>query len=394
MRAIPYRQRAADPETTAAMEDDVAPANSADAVELTILMPCLDEAKTVGLCINKAREYLVRSGIRGEILVADNGSVDGSVEIAEQMGARVVHASAKGYGAALIAGIEAARGRYIIMGDADDSYDFESLDGFVDKLRAGADLVVGNQFEGGIDRGAMPWLHYYLGNPLLSFIGRIFFQIPVRDFHCGLRGFRTEAIRNLGLQTSGMEFASEMVVRAGLEKLAIEETPTTLRKDGRGRPPHLRSWRDGWRHLKFLLMYSPRWLYLVPGLLLSSLGLLLALALAGGPIAIGNVFLDTNSFIAGCVMTVIGHQLLAYALIARYYAARTGMLPHHARADRLLAICKTDRMLIASAILLLIGISVFAGALALWARAGFGELTGSGVTRIAVAGLSVVMIGL
>ncbi len=316
------------------------PANQAYAVELTILMPCLNEAQTLGVCIAKAQAFLERERICGEVLIADNGSTDGSIQIAEAGGARVVHVSQRGYGAALLGGIEAARGEYIIMGDADDSYDFENLDGFVENLRAGDDLVVGNRFEGGIDKGAMPALHYYLGNPVLSLIGRTLYRIPVGDFHCGLRGFRRDSIRKLQLQTSGMEFASEMVVRSGLDGLRISEVATTLRRDGRGRPPHLRTWRDGWRHLKFLLMYSPRWLYLVPGLILLLTGMLLALALAGGPVTIANaVTLDLNSFIAGCVMAVVGHQMISFGLIARYYASITGMLPARMQSDRILALC-------------------------------------------------------
>ena len=246
--------------------------NAAERCELTILMPCLNEARTIGVCIYKAKEFMARAGVSGEILIADNGSVDGSIDIAVAMGARVVSVTEKGYGAALIGGIRAARGEYIIMGDADDSYDFESLDPFLAQLRAGDQLVMGNRFKGGIAPGAMPMLHRYLGNPVLSMIGKLFFKVPISDFHCGLRGFRTEAIRELDLRTTGMEFASEMVVRSGLAGLRITEVATTLRPDGRGRPPHLRTWRDGWRHLKFLLMYSPQWLYLVPGAILGAIG--------------------------------------------------------------------------------------------------------------------------
>lgn len=363
--------------------------------ELTILMPCLNEAKTVGICISKAKNFLARANIAGEVIVADNGSVDGSIEIAEAMDARVVRIAERGYGAALIGGIEAARGEYIIMGDADDSYDFSSLDSFVEKLRGGDDLVVGNRFEGGIAPGAMPRMHYFIGNPVLSLIGRVFFSIPVRDFHCGLRGFRRNAIRDLALQTSGMEFASEMVVRAGLEKLSISEVPTTLRPDGRGRPPHLRTWRDGWRHLKFLLMYSPRWLYLVPGLMMTAAGLLIALLLSAGPVTIfGGITLDLNSYLGGCIMTVIGHQLLTFALIARYYAAVNGILPHEKRTSRLMSLCKTDRMLLLALGLFVAGAATFGTALVQWANTGFGDLTSPFTTRLAMGGLSVIVIAL
>lgn len=245
-----------------------------DTCELTILMPCLNESETLATCIMKAKAYLERSGVDGEVLVADNGSTDGSQEIARSLGARVVDVAQKGYGAALLGGIAAARGRYTIMGDADDSYDFSSLQVFVDKLRQGVDLVMGNRFRGGIAPGAMPPLHRYLGNPVLSWIGRLFFRISIGDFHCGLRGFNTEAIRRCGLKTTGMEFASEMVVKASLYGLSMAEVPTTLAKDGRSRPPHLRTWRDGWRHLCFLLTYAPHWLYMYPALALMGVGLL------------------------------------------------------------------------------------------------------------------------
>ncbi|HEX8868831.1 MAG TPA: glycosyltransferase family 2 protein, partial [Lentzea sp.] len=229
--------------------------------ELTILMPCLNEAETLETCIRKAQGYLERSGVVGEVLIADNGSTDGSQKIATDLGARVVDIPAKGYGNALLGGIRAARGKFVIMGDADDSYDFSNLDDYVTRLRAGADLVMGNRFKGGIEPGAMPPLHKYLGNPVLSAVGVLFFKAPVRDFHCGLRGFQRDVMLKVGLHTSGMEFASEVVVKSCLAGLRIEEVPTTLKKDGRSRPPHLRSWRDGWRHLRFLLIYSPRWLF-------------------------------------------------------------------------------------------------------------------------------------
>jgi hypothetical protein len=371
----------------------LSPADHAHSVELTILMPCLNEAQTLGVCIAKAQAFLEREHICGEVLIADNGSTDGSIQIAEAGGARVVHVRQRGYGAALLGGIEAARGEYIIMGDADDSYDFENLDGFIENLRAGDDLVVGNRFQGGIDKGAMPVLHYYLGNPVLSLIGRTLYKIPVGDFHCGLRGFRRDAIRRLQLQTSGMEFASEMVVRSGLDGLRISEVATTLRRDGRGRPPHLRTWHDGWRHLKFLLMYSPRWLYLVPGLILLVAGMLLALALAAGPVTIANaVTLDLNSFIAGCVMAVVGHQMISFGLIARYYASITGMLPARLQSDRVLALCKTDRFLLLALGLFVIGAATFAAALAQWASVDFGNLLTSSTTRLAIAGLSIIVV--
>src|ERR1700730_16702928 len=270
---------------------------TADSLELTILMPCLNEAETVSICVAKARSFLARTGIAGEVLIADNGSADGSVVLAQQGGARVVAVAERGYGAALRAGVGAARGRYVIMGDADDSYDFSNLDLFVAKLRDGCDLVMGNRFDGGIAPGAMPFLHHYLGNPVLSLLGRLLFGAKIRDFHCGLRGFRRDAILRLDLRTSGMEFASEMVVRAALAKLAIAEVPTTLAVDGRSRPPHLRTWHDGWRHLRFLLMFSPRWLFLYPGLALMALGALGVAVLFQGPLMVSAKFgFDDHTF--------------------------------------------------------------------------------------------------
>ena len=260
-------------------------------------MPCLNEAETLERCVRRAVETLAASGLAGEVLVADNGSTDGSQEIAERAGARVVPVPERGYGAALLGGIAAARGRYVVMGDADDSYDFGDVPAFVARLEEGHDLVMGSRFQGRIEPGAMPFLHRWLGNPVLSFLGRLFFRVPISDFHCGIRGFRKEAIDRIGLRTTGMEFASEMVVKATLFGLRIGEIPVTLRKDGRSRPPHLRTWRDGWRHLRFLLMYSPRWLYLWPGLLLVLLGTGLLAWLFPGPRHVGAATLDVHAML-------------------------------------------------------------------------------------------------
>jgi len=361
-------------------------------VELTILMPCLNEAETIATCVRKASAFLDRTRIAGEVLIADNGSTDGSQAIARELGARVVAVSQKGYGAALIGGIEAARGRYVIMGDADDSYDFSALDPFVDSLRAGADLVMGNRF-GGIAPNAMPFLHRYLGNPVLSFIGRLFFSIPVRDFHCGLRGFKTESIRGLGLNATGMEFASEMVVRSALQGLMIKEVPTTLRPDGRSRPPHLRTWRDGWRHLKFLLMYSPRWLYLIPGACLTGLGTVLAVSLVFGPLDIGNVVFDINTLLVASFFVVAGTQLLTFGALSRYYASMTGFLPTTERARPVLDWITTDRLLLVAAGIFLLGASGFGYALGSWAKVGFGNLHDALLPRILILGLTGMLVG-
>ena len=368
-------------------------AASARQLELTILMPCLNEAETLAICIGKAKAFLDKAHISGEVLIADNGSTDGSQQIAADMGARVVAVPQKGYGAALLGGIAAAKGRFIIMGDADDSYDFGALEAFVSRLRDGADLVMGNRFQGGIEAGAMPPLHRYLGNPVLSFVGRLFFSIKTGDFHCGLRGFNTESIRKLDLQTTGMEFASEMVVRGALAGLRIEEVPTTLKPDGRSRPPHLRTWRDGWRHLKFLLVYNPRWMFFIPGTLLCGVGTLFAALLVFGPLrVIDNLSLDLNTFVAACFMIVTGVQLLTFGAISRYYAEITGILPPSRRSGWLARTISTDRLAANAGICFAGGALFFFYAVARWAHLGFGPLDDSEIPRIVVLGLSLIVI--
>jgi glycosyltransferase involved in cell wall biosynthesis len=369
--------------------------------ELTILMPCLDEAETLAVCIGKAKGFLARSGIKGEVLIADNGSTDGSQQIARKAGARVVAVIRKGYGAALSGGIAAARGRYVIMGDADDSYDFSRLDAFVEKLRAGFALVMGNRFKGGVAPGAMPPLHRFLGNPVLSFLGRLFFRTPIGDFHCGLRGFDREAIEGLHLRTSGMEFASEMVVKAQLTGLSITEVPTTLKKDGRSRPPHLRSWRDGWRHLRFLLLYSPRWLFLYPGLVLLALGTITVIYLLPGPVEIRpGVELDVHTMLVAGMAIIVGLQAISFAVIARRFATRYGFIPPSSVFGRALEALTLERVLIAAIPLALAGLVGLVWSLAFWAGQNFGPLAYSSTMRIViismtafVAGLQLVMTG-
>ncbi|MHA6644403.1 glycosyltransferase family 2 protein [Mesorhizobium sp. A623] len=364
-------------------------------VELTLLMPCLNEAETLAVCIGKAQAFLDAAGISGEVLIADNGSTDGSQAIATELGARVVPVAQKGYGAALLGGIASARGRFVIMGDADDSYDFSALDAFVARLRDGADLVMGNRFQGGIEPGAMPPLHRYLGNPVLSFIGRLFFRIEAGDFHCGLRGFNTEAIRKLDLQTTGMEFASEMVVRSALAGLRIEEVPTTLKPDGRSRPPHLRTWRDGWRHLKFLLVYNPRWLFFIPGAALCGVGAVFAALLLFGPLrVIDNMSLDLNTFTAACFMIISGVQLLTFGVISRCYAEKTGMLPSTRGSNWLSTSISTDRLAVNAGICFAGGILFFGYAVLRWANLGFGPLNDSEIPRVVIVGLTLVVISL
>ena len=312
-------------------------------IELTILMPCLNEAETIGVCIDKALAFLDRANVSGEVLIADNGSTDGSRDIARAKGARVAPIAARGYGAALIGGIEAARGRYIIMGDSDQSYDFSALDDFLAKLRDGYDLVMGNRFAGGIAKKAMPPLHRYLGNPVLSFIGRLFFRSAIGDFHCGLRGFSREAIMRLRLTSPGMEFASEMVVKATVARLRLSEVPTTLSPDGRSRPPHLRSWRDGWRHLKLLFTFAPRWLFLYPGALLAATGAVLALALLPGPLRVGGIALDSATLIFAVAAVLVGSQMVMFHALATLHATAEGLLPESARFARLRSHLNVDR---------------------------------------------------
>ncbi|RZI76077.1 MAG: glycosyltransferase family 2 protein, partial [Rubrivivax sp.] len=296
-------------------------------MELTIVMPCLNEARTLPACVRNAFEFLDRSGIEGEVLVADNGSTDGSVQLASALGARVEHVEHKGYGAALMGGIKAAHGRFVIMADSDGSYDFSALDDFVRRLRAGDALVMGNRFKGGIEEGAMPFLHRYLGNPVLSFLGRLFFRSSVGDFHCGLRGFDRQAILRLGLNTTGMEFASEMLVKASLAGLPVSEVPTTLKPDGRGRPPHLRTWRDGWRHLRFLLMMSPRWLLLYPGMALAGLGVFAQALVWGGPFVVNGVGFDIHTLLYASAMSLLGLQLTLFAVLAKAIGCQKHVFP-------------------------------------------------------------------
>ena len=342
--------------------------------ELTILMPCLNEAATVGSCVAKARGFLERAGIEGEVLIADNGSDDGSRELAERAGARVVKVAERGYGAALAGGIAAARGRYVIMGDADDSYDFSRLEGFVAKLREGYPLVMGNRFRGEIRKGAMPFLHRYLGNPVLSFIGRLLFRTGVGDFHCGLRGFEREAVRSLHLSTTGMEFASELVVKAALAGWRITEVPTTLSPDGRGRPPHLRTWRDGWRHLRFLLLFSPRWLFLYPGLALLTLGIVFTALLYLAPLHVLGAGLDIHSMLYASAGALLGMQLCLFALFARVSAQNTGLLPRRPGLDRLLRALTLERGLLLGLTVAACGLVWSGAAFWQWREAGFGAL--------------------
>ncbi len=360
--------------------------------ELTILMPCLNEAATVGACVATARGFLERARIQGEVLVADNGSSDGSAEIAAAAGARVIRVPQRGYGSALRAGIEAAAGRYVIMGDADNSYDLGCLEGFLEKLRAGYPLVMGNRFAGAIRPGAMPPLHRYVGNPVLTFVGRLFFRAQVGDFHCGLRGFDRDAVMRLGLRTPGMEFASELVVKAALAGWRIAEVPTVLSPDGRGRPAHLRSWRDGWRHLRLLLLFSPRWLFLYPGAALLVIGAALTAMLYFAPLRIGSAALDIHSMLYASAATLVGLQLCLFGLFARVSATTAGLLPRQPSLDRLLRVLTLERGLVAGAGLAIAGLLWSAVAFSAWRDAGFGALDPRVVMRDTIPA-SALMIG-
>jgi hypothetical protein len=363
-------------------------------LELTILMPCLNEAETLGICIRKATAFLKQNCIAGEVLVADNGSMDGSPKIATKLNARVVQVPMRGYGAALQGGLAAAHGKYVIMGDCDCSYDFSSLNPFVERLRQGADLVMGNRFKGGIDSGAMPLLHRYVGNPILSFIARLFFRIKIGDFHCGLRGFNRDRIQALNLTTTGMEFASEMVVRAGLAGYWIDEVPTRLAPDGRSRPPHLRTWRDGWRHLRFLLLYSPRWLFLYPGLFLLVLGVFGILVQLTGPIHIGSVVFDINTFVASCFAILISLQGMAFALLARRLATRRGLLPRSERFDPILELVTLERMLLLALVLIISGFLGAIWSFVQWAGVAFGDLDYPNLQRFFLLSLTSIAAGI
>ncbi len=363
-------------------------------VELTVLMPCLNEAQTLAVCIQKARHFMSAAGVVGEVLVADNGSDDGSQQIAVAAGARVIHVAQHGYGAALIAGIEEAHGRYVVMGDADDSYDFSDLTGYLDKLRAGFDLVMGNRFQGGIAPGAMPPLHRYLGNPVLSWLGRTFFQVSVGDFHCGLRGFSRDAILRLGLVSQGMEFATEMVAKAALANYAICQVPTTLRPDGRNRPPHLRTWRDGWRHLMFMLLFTPRWLFLFPGLVMTVVGLLGFTWLSRGPVVFGHVGLDVHSLLYFSAALIIGFQLMQFALLVKWIAVVAGIVKEPAWLARARRFGSVETGLIGGMLLFLAGLVWSVGLVSDWQQAGYTELQPQKMMRAVIPAVTMLIIGL
>ena len=363
------------------------------AVEVSIVMPCLNEAETLARCIGHAQSAVEKGGCSAEIIVADNGSTDGSQRIARELGVRVVDVSRKGYGSALIGGIDAAQGRFVVMGDADDSYDFEAIGPLIDKLREGYDLVVGNRFLGGIQPGAMPWSHRWVGNPALTLMSRLFFHAPVGDTHCGLRAFRKDAYEKMRLRSTGMEFASEMVIKAALKGMRITEVAVVLRPDGRSRPPHLRTWRDGWRHLRFMLLFSPRWLFLYPGLALFAVGAVLSALLVAGPLYIAGVRLDIHTLLVAGFLSLVGYQLVLFAVFTKIFAIRMGFHPPHPVLQGLFRYVTLEVGLLAGALMVLAGIVGLVLAVVSWQAVGFGSLNPSLTMREVIPAVVLLAIG-
>ncbi len=362
-------------------------------IEVSVVLPCLNEAQTLEICIIKAQRAFADANLAGEVVIADNGSTDGSAEIAERVGARVVHVRARGYGNALMGGIAAAHGKYIVMGDADNSYDFGHIPRFVEQLRAGSDLVMGNRFRGGIEPGAMPFLHRHLGNPVLSGIGKLLFKSPVGDFHCGLRGFSKAAFDRMDLRTTGMEFASEIVVKASLLGLSIAEVPTSLFPDGRSRAPHLRTWRDGWRHLRFLLLYSPRWLFLYPGIALMLLGTMLGLWLLPSPRTVGGVTFDVHTLVYAASFVLLGFQAIAFACFTKIFAISEGLLPPDPALDRMFRYVTLEVGLVIGGLLTVLGFAASVYAVTGWGTRHFGMLDYSHTMRIVIPASLFLMLG-
>ncbi len=367
---------------SASAQEDMEVASALDAIELSVVMPCLNERRTVGGCVQQALDTMRANGIAGEVIVADNGSTDDSAGIALEAGARVVSIPEKGYGSALTGGIAAARGRYVLMADADASYDLTQIPGFLEQLRAGADLVMGNRFRGGIAERAMPSLHRYLGNPLLTGVGRLFFRSPCGDFHCGIRGFRKDSFARMDIRSTGMEFASEMVVKASLLRMKVSEIPASLSPDGRDRPPHLRTWRDGWRHLRFLLMYSPRWLFLYPGAFLILLGLAGCAWLLPGPRVFHGIRFDVHTLLYAFMAVLLGFQLIAFAVFTKVFAISEGLLPEDPRLNRVFRYITLETGLVVGGFLIALGIGGSIFAVSGWAKTSFGNLNPEQMLRI------------
>jgi glycosyltransferase involved in cell wall biosynthesis len=356
-------------------------------IELSIIMPCLNEAETLGICIQKANNFIKREKINGEVIISDNGSTDGSQEIALFNEAKLVHAKEKGYGSALHEGIDNAIGTYIIIGDADESYDFSNLMPFLHELRNGSDLVVGNRFKGGIMKGAMPFMHRYIGNPVLSFLGRLFFRIKVKDFHCGLRGLTKTAFKKMDLQTTGMEFASEMIVKAALNNMKIAEVPTILYPDGRSRPPHLKTWQDGWRHLRFLLMFSPKWLFFYPGIFLMIISAFFGSLLFISPIRINGIVLDIHTLIVASFTLLIGFQFVFFHFFVRIYSTTSGLIPSDTKFEKMFQLFTLEKGLTVGVIVALLGAIAMVYNFITWSSSGFSDLIPSYFVRRILLGI-------
>jgi len=364
------------------------------------LFPCLNEAETIAGCIQEVREQFRGLGLDGEILVADNGSGDGSQDRARAAGARVIDVvdyfpdvMVRGYGTGLLAGLEAARGRYVVMADSDGSYDVSSLGLFVEKLRDGDDLVMGNRFKGGIQPGAMPALHRFPGNPMMTWLGRIFFSAPIGDVNCGIRGCRRDAILDLGLRSMGMEFAIEMVAKASLNKMRVTEVPTILRPDGRTREPHLRTFHDGWRQLRFMLLYSPRWLFLYPGIVLFLGGLIMMVLLANQPIVIAGARFDVHSMLVALTAIVLGSQTVLSFLLAYQYATDQGVLPSSSRFEAFLKIKSLERAVVIGGVIFLLGLSGLVSSALIWANTDFSDLDVSRMMRLVIPSVAAMIVG-
>ncbi len=365
-------------------------------IEVSVVIPCLNEAETLAVCIDKAQAAFQSMGVAGEIVIGDNGSTDGSQNIAISRGAVVVDVPARGYGAALMGGIGAAQGRYIIMGDADDSYDFSELPKFVEKLRAGANFVIGCRFPKGGGRimpGAMPFLHRWLGTPVLTWLSNLFFSTRIKDINCGMRGFTKAAYSQMDLRSPGMEFASEMVMKSALMNITTEQVPITLHPDGRSREPHLRTWRDGWRHLRFMLLYSPRWLFIIPGSILFLLGLLGVAALATGPIQIGNIVFSINTHIVSAMAALLGFQTLSLGLFAKSFAVFRGLLPLGRHSDMILSVLKLEHTVATGVAVLFAGVALLVWAVVIWGGGGFGDLDPYSVQRIVIPSVTLIVLG-
>ena len=390
--AVDLGQQVTSGDAPQAMSSEPSRAVGPSAIEVSVVMPCLNEAETLARCIEKAQRAFKELGLAGEVVIADNGSTDGSQEIATRLGARVVAVTAKGYGNALQGGIAAARGTYVMMGDSDDSYDFSAIEPFIKKLREGHDLVMGNRFRGGIMPGAMPWKHKWIGNPVLSGLGRLFFKCPVRDFHCGLRGFSKAAYEKMDLQTTGMEFASEMVIKSTLLRLKIGEVPTILHKDGRSRPPHLRSWRDGWRHLRFMLLFSPRWLFLYPGALLLVLGLAVCGGLYFSSVRIGGVVFDIHTMLVAAFTALVGYQLVSFAIFAKLFAVNEGLHPT-TRLSQVPKEVNLEAGVVVGLALIVGGLALLVAAVLDWRAVGFGALDPRLTMREVIPGVGLLVLG-